>query len=428
MGLFLYQKMEIKEIHGIFLQSSGVSTDTRALTDGCIYVALKGGNYDGNKFVSQALSQGAGFAISDSQENSGIPNCIVVKDSLSTLQQLAAFHRRYLGIPIIGITGTNGKTTTKELVCAVVAEKHKVTATKGNLNNHIGVPLTILSMNKNTEIGIVEMGANHLGEIAELCEISQPNYGIITNIGKAHLEGFLSYENIITTKNALYEYIKKHGGKVFVNADDNLLMDLSSSIERATFGTRIADFIYSTQSEGFTIGITDSKGTQIESKLFGDYNATNIAAACTVGIELGIKISQIKDGIEKYIPSNNRSQTVKTERNTLLLDAYNANPSSMEAAIRNFAQMAPNNKMLILGAMFELGEAAESEHKRIAELAISLAFDQIYFVGEWYRTGDNCFASAAQFANYLQTVPINEAHILIKGSRGMKLETVTPYL
>lgn len=420
--------MEIKDLHNIFLQSSGVSTDTRALTDGCIYVALKGGNYDGNKFVSQALMQGAKYAISDSVDNLGIERCFVVKDSLSSLQQLAAFHRKYLGLPIIGITGTNGKTTTKELVCAAVAEKYKVTATKGNLNNHIGVPLTILSMNKDTEVGIVEMGANHLGEIAELCEISQPNFGIITNIGKAHLEGFHNYENIISTKNALYKYIKNHGGKVFVNADDKLLMDLSLDIDRVTFGTHSADFNYSVHTDGFTIGITCLNTTHIESKLFGDYNAANIAAACIAGMELGIDMSQIKAGIEKYVPSNNRSQTVKTETNTLLLDAYNANPSSMEAAIRNFAKMTVMNKMLILGAMFELGDAAESEHKRIAELALSLAFEKVYFVGEWYRTGENCFDSAAQFANYLQTAPIKDANILVKGSRGMKLETITAYL
>lgn len=420
--------MEIKDLHSVFLRSSGICTDTRLLTDGCIYVALKGDNFDGNMFVKQALSQGAGFAISDNAENQSINNCIIVEDSLKTLQQLAAYHRRYLGLPIIGITGTNGKTTTKELVNAVVAEKYKVTATKGNLNNHIGVPITLLSMNKNTEIGIVEMGANHLGEIADLCEISQPNYGIITNIGKAHLEGFLSYENIIATKNALYAYIQQNGGTVFVNNDDALLMELSANINRKTFGTQAADFKYSSQSEGFTIGITTPNGVLIESKLFGDYNASNIAAACAVGLSFGLEISQIKAGIEKYIPSNNRSQTMKTERNTLLLDAYNANPSSMEAAIRNFAKMPASNKILVLGAMFELGGSAESEHKRIADMAISQGFDQIFFVGEWFRTGTNSFASAAQFANYLQTAPINNAHILIKGSRGMKLETVTPYL
>ncbi len=420
--------MEIAEIHNRFLNSSGVCTDTRSLTDGCIYIALKGGNFDGNKFVTQALQEGASIAISDYKENSGIPNCIIVDDTLTTLQELAKYHRKHLNIPIVGITGTNGKTTTKELVNAVLTEKFKVTATKGNLNNHIGVPLTILSMNKDTQIGIVEMGANHLGEIAELCEICQPNYGIITNIGKAHLEGFVNYENIIETKNALYAYINRNGGKLFVNADDALLMELSTGIPRLTFGKKYADFAYTATTDGFTIGIVTQKATKISSNLFGDYNTANISAACSVGIEMGMDLQTIKTGIEKYVPSNNRSQTIDTGKNTLLLDAYNANPSSMEAAIRNFAQMNLTNKTLVLGAMFELGKDAESEHKRIAELAESFAFSKIFYIGEWFRSGDNCFVTASDFTDYLQKSPVLKAHILIKGSRGMKLETTTAYL
>lgn len=429
MGLFLYLMiMQIAEIHTIFLRSAGICTDTRTLTEGCVYVALKGDNFDGNKFAKYALEHGAIYAISDSIENNTLPNCIVTKDSLTTLQQLAQFHRSYLGIPIIGITGTNGKTTTKELINAVLSEKFKITATKGNLNNHIGVPLTLLSMDKTTDIGIVEMGANHLGEIEQLCEICQPNYGIITNIGRAHLEGFLTYDNIIVTKNALYQYIKKNGGKVFVNADDSLLMQLSLGIERKTFGTEKADFIYKAQSNGFTVGIEMPDKQKISSKLFGDYNATNIASASCIGIEFGLSSATIKLGLEKYSPSNNRSQTIETEKNTLLLDAYNANPSSMEAAICNFAKMDVSNKVLVLGAMFELGNDASDEHKRITELAESFQFKRLFFIGNWFKEGNNCFESTADFVAFLQKSPIEDAHVLIKGSRSMKLESIISFL
>jgi len=419
--------MKIAEIHKIFIQSSGICTDTRTLANKSLYLALKGANFDGNKFVGQALKQGAIFAISDDPSNKKIPNCIIVENSLLCLQELARFHRKTLDIPVIGITGTNGKTTSKELINVVLSTRYHVCSTKGNLNNHIGVPLTILSIAKTHEIAIIEMGANHPGEIADLCKIALPTFGLITNIGKAHLEGFGSFENIIATKTALFKSVKSAKGTIFVNADDPILTKHAKSIQKKTYGTTFSDLQYSILSNGFSVGITSNEGS-ILSNLFGEYNALNIAATCLIGKTFSIPFSQIAKAIELYEPQNNRSQTIKTEKNTLLLDAYNANPSSMEASIRNFAKMTVPNKHLILGEMYELGDNAEAEHKKIQLLCNEVGLDAyVFYVGNWPKEG-LLFKDTASLQEYLQTHPIEKATILIKGSRGVKLESVIDYL
>lgn len=426
MGLFYIYTMDIASFYPLFLQSKGICTDTRSLTEGVIYVALKGANFNGNKFVKQALKEGAKYAVSDDNDNAGTGNCLVVKDSLVFLQQLANHHRKQLDIPVIGITGTNGKTTTKELLHAVLNQQFNVLATKGNFNNHIGVPLTLLSITKEHEIAIIEMGANHVGEIAELCEIAEPTIGMITNVGKAHLEGFGSFENIIETKIGLYNSIRNAKGTVFVNADDPVLMKHSQNIERNTYGKCHADFDFHAITDSFTIGI-EAAGLSIKSKLFGEYNAYNIAAACAIGKYMGVSDIKMKEGIENYTPSNNRSQTIKTEKNTLLLDAYNANPSSMEAALRNFAKMDLPNKVVVLGEMYELGADSESEHKKTQDLCTELNFSNAIYIGNWPEI-HNRYESTIAFIEALKKDTIQNSNILIKGSRGIKLEDIVTYL
>ena len=365
--------MEIAHIYRLFKQYPIVVTDTRKIVSDSLFFALKGDNFNGNKFALSAIEKGCRFAIVDEKEFAIDDRFILVDDVLTCLQDLAREHRRELNIPILAITGTNGKTTTKELVHEVLKRKFNAVATVGNFNNHIGVPLTLLSMNQDTEFGIVEMGANHPEEIKFLCEIAEPNFGLITNVGKAHLEGFGSFAGVIKTKKELYDYLHQEKGKVFVNTDNPLLKSMLHEQEVITYGNNEeacskAKFL---QAEPYLVlELRSSKigKLYIKTKLIGAYNFENALAAVTLGRFFGIEEIDIKNALEEYLPSNNRSQLKQTENNVLFLDAYNANPTSMKVAVENFANMSRKNKVLILGDMLELGEDAEKEHASLLEL------------------------------------------------------------
>jgi UDP-N-acetylmuramoyl-tripeptide--D-alanyl-D-alanine ligase len=421
----------IDALYKIYLQHPAVGTDTRNIKQGSLFFALKGENFNANTFAKEALNKGAAHSIID-EEAHYVEGCILVPNVLSTLQQLANHHRRQMHIPVIGITGTNGKTTTKELTATVLSKKYNTLFTQGNLNNHIGVPLTLLALKKEHQIAIIEMGANHVGEIAELCNIAEPNFGIITNIGKAHLEGFGGPEGVIKAKSELYHHIKNKGGKLFVNADDELLMRLSQGIERITYGTT-AD----TDCEGIDdresflakgIFIDDGIEVEIQSHLAGRYNFYNMMVATCLGFYFGLTLTQIKQAIEGYIPANNRSQIVKKGDNTIWVDAYNANPSSMRVAIENFAELPGTGKVLILGDMFELGTDSQLEHQTLAELIdTKKTWDAVYLVGKEFaqtKTGAQHFDNMENFMEWLQNHPLKTKTILLKGSRGMAMERV----
>ncbi|EDM44226.1 UDP-N-acetylmuramoyl-tripeptide--D-alanyl-D-alanine ligase (UDP-N-acetylmuramoyl-L-alanyl-D-glutamyl-meso-2 [unidentified eubacterium SCB49] len=421
--------MKIEQLHKVFLASTGICTDTRKITEGCLFFALSGENFNGNTFAKQALELGAHKVVIDQKEYHQVSGETILTDnSLECLQKLASFHRQYLNIPILALTGSNGKTTTKELIHAVLSKKFNTTATKGNLNNHIGVPLTLLSMTKETEIGIVEMGANHLKEIETLCHIAQPNYGYITNFGKAHLEGFGSLEGVIKGKTELYKHIVKSDGLLFVNANDAKQLELTKKEKRYTFGNEGNDCEIKLLEATKEL-IISYQGQSINSNLIGLYNYHNIAAAIAIGQYFKVSATKVKEAIEEYIPTNNRSQIIKQNGHTIILDAYNANPSSMTAALDNFKQTVGNNKILILGDMFELGETASKEHQAIADKISSQNIgNTVYLVGENFSKikTDNkhmhlCPTFEALQSNLKHQKP-NNATILIKGSRGMALE------
>ncbi len=380
---------------------------------------------------------GAAYSVVDEVEFSHHTQCILVENVLTTLQALAAFHRLQFQIPVIGITGTNGKTTTKELLHAVLSTQFQTVATKGNLNNHIGVPLTLLNITSETEIAIIEMGANHPGEIAELCDIAKPNFGIVTNIGKAHLEGFGSIENIIETKTALYRAVKAVNGKIFVNASDEVLMKQAAENDLITYGDKVGIDCYGKPIEAnpfVKIAWGKDLENEIQTQISGIYNFQNFMAAISIGIEFGIKADQIKQALSSYDPSLNRSQIVKTEKNTLLLDAYNANPSSMRVAIDNFMHISAENKVMILGDMMELGNESSAEHEGIYHAVIDSGILPVYFIGETFskygsqQAGMMCFTDSKAAHAWFEKNPIENAFVLIKGSRAMKLETLTEVL
>jgi UDP-N-acetylmuramoyl-tripeptide--D-alanyl-D-alanine ligase len=354
--------MKIEALYKLYKQSYLVDTDTRLIRKNTLYFALKGENFNGNTFAEEALRKGASYAIIDDIDYQASSKTILVKDVLKTLQSLANHHRKILDIPIISLTGSNGKTTTKELIKEVLKQKYNITATKGNLNNHIGVPITLLSMTPETEIGIIEMGANHLKEIEFLCKITQPNFGYITNFGKAHLEGFGSVEGIIQGKSEMYNSISKTNGIVFTNPEDPVQMRLTKQLNQIPF-TNSIQFI---KINPFVVIQFENK--MVSSQLIGSYNFTNIAAAITIGQYFKVSHSSIKMAIENYVPTNNRSQIIQKGSNKLILDAYNANPSSMEAALENLKQLDGTRKIIILGDMFELGELCQSEHQKIADI------------------------------------------------------------
>lgn len=413
--------MGIKEIYKLYSKYYLVDTDTRNIREHALFFALKGENFNGNKFAHTALEQGAAFAIIDEIEFKISDKTIVVDNVLETLQQLAHYHRLQLRIPIIALTGSNGKTTTKELINAVLSEKHNTTATLGNLNNHIGVPLTLLSMTPNTDIGIVEMGANHQKEIDFLCALTVPDFGYITNFGKAHLEGFGGIEGVIKGKSELYTFLQDHHKTAFINPKDPIQVKKTKHLKTIYFPEHLA-FIGANPF----VKIASEEG-EIESNLIGAYNYTNILAAVTIGIHFKLKITEIRKAIENYVPTNNRSQIIKKESNHIILDAYNANPSSMEVALENFSQLKKASKVVILGDMFELGDNSALEHQSMVNLADSMAFSQTLYVGEYFykaTTKNKKFRNFEALKAYIIANPLAQQSILIKGSRGMQLERI----
>jgi UDP-N-acetylmuramoyl-tripeptide--D-alanyl-D-alanine ligase len=414
-------------LHNHFLKSTGVSTDTRNIKKDNIFFALKGDNFNGNTYADKAIAQGASFVIIDEEEYKKDDRYILVQNVLKTLQDLASYHRRYLGIPIISLTGSNGKTTTKELINVVLSKGFKTVATLGNLNNHIGVPLTLLSMTKDTELGIVEMGANHIGEIEMLCNIAQPDFGYITNFGKAHLEGFGSEEGVVIGKSELYKHLQKHNKFAFVNLNDTKQVSLTKGMNIFSFGSEDADVLVSFKKVNPLVEMSLDNLT-INSNLIGVYNSNNIAAAVAIGRYFKISDTQIVEAIESYIPANNRSQIIKKDNLTVLLDAYNANPSSMKVALENLETLRDSPKYAILGDMFELGASAKKEHLSIAKQATSINLDGVLLIGENFSNLDFKSANLKQYKSTNELLENEDfskyksGTLLIKGSRGMALE------
>ncbi|MDR0438016.1 MAG: UDP-N-acetylmuramoyl-tripeptide--D-alanyl-D-alanine ligase [Bacteroidales bacterium] len=421
----------LEGLYAQYLEHPIISTDTRNLIPNSIFFALKGERFNANAFAAFALDNGCVLAVVD-DPNVAVDNRYILVDDVTTcLQDLATHHRKQLDIPVIGITGTNGKTTTKELLNAVLSTQFKTHATQGNFNNHIGVPLTILSTPKDTEILIVEMGANHAGEIAELCEISQPNFGLITSLGLAHLEGFGSFETIVETKTALYRSVKKNNGLVFVNNEIDRLMAYSEHQNRLMYGSEHGDFTGSLVDDGIFVSLS-YKSQIIRTKLTGDYNFSNVLAACAIGDYFKVSLENIKQGLENYTPSNNRSQLVKTDKNTLILDAYNANPTSTKAALESFAKLNCDKKFFVLGDMLELGNDSLAEHQHIFALVQKLTLREGIFVGDIFQSltfgNVKTFKNADEARDFLIKQTFDGYTFLIKGSRGIRLETVIDVL
>jgi len=437
--------MTIEQLYEIYRKHPVICTDTRKISKSCLFFALKGDHFNGNEFASLALENGAAYAIIDEEEYAVNEHFILVSDVLETLQDLARYHRKQLGIPVIGITGSNGKTTTKELIRSVLSQQFRTFATEGNLNNHIGVPLSILSINDACEIAIIEMGANHQKEIGFLCGIAQPTQGLITNVGKAHLEGFGGIEGVRIGKGELYEFIAKTGGTIFINSDDQVLKEMSveHGVENTvTYGSGMDNFISAVLLTStpfldikweYKAEASDKKSFTAKSNLPGTYNFNNIASAICVGSYFKLSPEQINSGISSYHPLNNRSQILKTEHNTIICDYYNANPSSMIVALDNLESMNTDSKAMILGDMFELGVESGKEHQIILDKAISFNSVRKILIGEeFYKLKAN---HAAEFFKTVQEAqialeknPIMACTILVKGSRGMKLETLLPLL
>ncbi len=446
MGKFI----SIEDLYTHYLNAQQlICTDTRKLIPGSIFFALKGDNFNANEFAQKAIDAGCSLAVVD-EEKYAIGNKIVLaEDVLRTLQQLANHHRKQLHIPVLAITGSNAKTTNKELIHAVLSKKHNTLATAGNLNNHIGVPLTVLSIKKEHEFAIIEMGANHQGEIEMLCNIAEPDYGLITNIGKAHLEGFGGLEGVKKGKTELYRYLKAHHNQTFINGDDDMLHDLALDNDKITYGCKkLYDVIGKdfTKSEtlpagqaGVSLKFTTRYGAKdwnklplINTQMVGGYNFINCLTAAAVGHYFHVTDEQIKQALEEYVPNMNRSQLVKTNSNTILLDAYNANPNSMKVAIENFANYKAESKLVLLGDMFELGEFSKEEHLKIAELLKEKKLTNVILVGEeFFKQTQNDFLkfkTTEECKDYLKKQGVTAATVLIKGSRGMKMETLQEVL
>jgi len=418
--------MKISEIYQYYKETYQVTTDTRTIQSGVMFFALKGNNFDANTFADEALTKGASYVVIDNKDyykDDG--RHILVTNTLKTLQELAKHHREQLGIPIIALTGSNGKTTTKELLNIVLSQKFKVLATKGNLNNHIGVPLTLLAMNPDTELGIVEMGANHFDEIAFLSEITKPNYGYITNFGKAHLEGFGSIAGVIKAKSELYNYLAKNDGLAFVNQFDPIQVQQAKLQKTHVISNNTKLINYK------EFVALEYNNKLINSNLIGDYNFRNIIAAIGIGAYFDVSDKQIKSAIESYIPKNKRSQLIQKGNTKIILDAYNANPTSMQAALEAFDRNSDTSKIVILGDMFELGTSAKKEHQYIASLA-STKFDSVFLLGEnFYKTkAKNTIKhkNFEAFQNEFNKDFFKNATVLIKGSRGMALERIVDLL
>ncbi|MXN90895.1 UDP-N-acetylmuramoyl-tripeptide--D-alanyl-D-alanine ligase [Flavobacterium sp. Sd200] len=425
--------METTLLYQCFLQCTSLSTDTRKIVPGSMFFALKGENFDANTFAAEALNKGAAYVVIDNPEYKISDKTLLVENSLQALQQLAQHHRRTLGLPVIALTGSNGKTTTKELINVVLSKKYNTTATIGNLNNHIGVPLTLLSFTKDTEIGIVEMGANHQKEIEFLCSIAEPNFGYITNFGKAHLEGFGGYEGVIKGKSELYNYLAQHTKTAIVNLDDAIQQDKTKDLSRFTFAANSYDGNVRIESiEANPMVSLIYNNLKIQSHLIGIYNSANISAAIAIGNYFKVEDEDIKNAIENYIPANNRSQLTEKNGHSIILDAYNANPSSMSAALTNFIQLDEPHKAAILGDMFELGAESLQEHKSLVKRLENEQNIQVYFVGKDFyanRTTNSHLHFFETFDDLKNNFPTyigngTKKTILIKGSRGMALERV----
>ncbi len=425
--------MTIQELHQLFLKHPVVSTDTRKITKDSIFFALKGDNFNGNKYAYEAIEKGAKYAIVDEEEYNTNNNTILTNNVLTTLQKLANYHRNYCKAKIISLTGSNGKTTTKELINVVLSKKYNTTATIGNLNNHIGVPLTLLSIKEDTEFAIVEMGANHQKEIAFLSDIAEPDYGYITNFGKAHLEGFGSEEGVIKGKSELYDYLIKNNKHIFLNADDSIQeKKLTSYIKKIGFSKTNHTYYPIEFIDANPFVALEIEKTRIQSKLIGSYNFTNCCAAILMGKYFNIPLEEIKTAIENYIPNNNRSQLIQKNGHQIILDAYNANPTSMSAALHNLKNTKAQHSIVFLGDMFELGKVAAEEHQKIADLLTSMNIDNAFLIGKNFNKTNTSFNKHNSFDSlkeYLKINPIKkESTILIKGSRGMALERILDVL
>ena len=425
--------MLINDIYKFFLSTDSVSIDSRKIVDNSLFISLKGDRFNGNKFAKSAIENGARYAIVDDEKYKINERFILVEDCLETLQKLANFHRRKINTKIIAITGSNGKTTTKELLYNVFKSRYNTTCTIGNLNNHIGVPLSVLNIKFDTEIAIIEMGASSLGEIELLCDIAEPNYGYITNFGKAHIEGFGSELKVVEGKSELYKYLKNNNGTVFFNLDDNKQKNLLENYNRKiSFGLNSKFCKYKLCSVNESI-IINTENENISSSLYGKYNVDNIMAAVCMGKYFKISINSISDGISNYIPKNNRSEMIKKKSNTVLLDAYNANPSSMYASIKNFIETNFKNKILILGDMYELGDDEIKYHQEITDYCQSSNIEKIILIGKIFSNTNNSekfikYDSVYEFINSYDFDKLKKSTILVKGSRGEMLEKVIDYI
>lgn len=428
--------MEISTLYQLFTQCSGVTTDSRNCPADSLFFALKGANFNGNAYARSALEKGCKYAIVDEAEYADGERIFLVENTLSALQMLANHHRKQLKAKVIGITGTNGKTTTKELVASVLAKKYRTAYTQGNLNNHIGVPLTLLRLTDADEMAVVEMGANHVGEIAELANIAEPDFGIITNVGRAHLEGFGSFENIIATKTELYRFIASRvGGKLFVDADNGILTEASLNIPRVLYGTQADCYVWGEIAENNPfISVRwqfGGKTYKADTQLIGSYNFANILAAITIGTYMGVDAESINAALKNYTPTNNRSQLTRTQYNTLIIDAYNANPTSMSAALKNFGELAAERKAVILGDMLELGSESATEHTKIVEWLTEAEFDTVFLVGKEFMANNQhhtSFPTVDGLIDHLRNHELKGYTILVKGSRGIRLEQVAEVL
>ncbi|TRZ44279.1 UDP-N-acetylmuramoyl-tripeptide--D-alanyl-D-alanine ligase [Robertkochia solimangrovi] len=425
--------MNTIELHKLFLESDGVCTDSRKVGKNTLFFALKGENFNGNEYAEEALKQGACYAVTDEDTGVSDERILSVENVLHSLQYLAAHHRKYLNIPVISLTGSNGKTTTKELINAVLKTKYRTVATKGNLNNHIGVPLTLLSMDYDTEIAIVEMGANHLEEIARLCKIAQPDYGCITNFGKAHLEGFGGVEGVIKGKSELYDYLKNNNKVIFYNSEDSIQVEKTGDYpHKFGFGDNGPDVSVTLNGADPFVNVS-FQGNNIKSQMIGAYNYNNIGLAICIGKYFKVADENIIKAIEGYIPDNNRSQIIKKGELTIILDAYNANPSSMKAALENLSKQPQKPVTAIIGDMFELGSEAATEHQAIADLCRDLHFDEVTLVGENFFKTQTELSKFPNFKTLEEAIKNNDLSLpvngtlLIKGSRGMALERVLEF-
>lgn len=427
--------MNISEIYELFLHNPKITTDSRNCPGSSIFFALKGDKFDGNEYAAKALSAGAEYAVIDNPDYYTGERTILVDDSLKTLQQLAHRHRKIVGCPIIGITGTNGKTTTKELLAAVLSTKYNLLYTEGNLNNHIGVPLTLLRLTHDHEMAVVEMGASHPGDIKELVDIVAPDYGIITNVGSAHLEGFGSFEGVVKTKGELYDYLRHSKGKIFINKDNQYLTAMAKGLEQITYGSEDDSFAWgkALSSDPFLVFEWKQQGKihTVQTNLIGAYNVDNALAAVAVGRYFKIPAERISRAVSSYQPTNNRSQLMKTAKNDLIIDAYNANPSSMKAALDNFEAMHGTKKAVILGDMLELGETTEALHAEVVARLEQMEIEKIYLCGDIFNKVNSrfeAFKTKEELRAYIEANPLEGYYILIKGSHGIGLQTLTDIL